>query len=56
MLKSVPYLAALSFSALLISLSAHADTPEPSLGWPQIYPFGALARILLSYLAYVAFK
>jgi hypothetical protein len=29
MLKSVPYLAALLFSALLISLSAHADKQTP---------------------------
>ena len=30
MLKSVPYLAALVFSARLISLSAHADTQMPA--------------------------
>ncbi len=30
MLKSVPYLAALLFSAFLISLSAHADTQTPT--------------------------
>jgi hypothetical protein len=30
MLKSVPYLAALVFSARLISLSAHADTQVPA--------------------------
>jgi hypothetical protein len=37
MLKSVPYLAASLFSALLISLSAHADTRTPSVSRPQVY-------------------
>jgi hypothetical protein len=56
MLKSIPYFAALAFSALLISLSAHADTRIPPVSRPQVFPFGGLARILLSHLAYVAFK